>query len=513
MINLSSFIRFHALQTPTKTAIVFGDSRISFSEFHEKILATAGLMADAGIRAGDVVALWMKNSPAFLDVAFAASHIGAVFLPVNFRLSLDELRYILADSGAKMLFMEEDAARDEDFGLTTIMLNGPMCSDIRIATGTRTAPAAAFRNMGDLLRLMYTSGTTDRPKGVMHTYENFYVKCAEHVVVFGLTANDKLLVAGPLYHVGAFDLPGIAVLWLGGLMCILRDADAAAILVSIERERLTCGALVPFLTGTLLSHAERHQYDVSSVRWIVGGGERTPAYRVRDFHAYFTNARYIDCYGLTETCSGDAMMVPGYELSKIGSVGRATPHVEIEIRDDVGKLLPPKEQGEICVRGPKVTPGYWNDPVKTAASFYGDWLRTGDIGYFDEDGFLFLTDRKKDIIISGGENIASSEVERVIYELPAIQEAVVIGLPDPKWGERPIAVVILKPGQTIDFPTLVNHCRRHLAAFKVPKELLVVTEFPRTPSNKILKRQLRAELTASPNRSVAVAPLDNAGKS
>jgi fatty-acyl-CoA synthase len=186
-------------------------------------------------------------------------------------------------------------------------------------------------------------------------------------------------------------------------------------------------------------------------------------------------------------------MEPGLEFAKIGSTGRATAHVEIEIRDDAGNPLDPGREGEICLRGPKITGGYWKDPEKTRASFFGDWFRTGDIGYLDADGFLYVTDRKNDMIISGGENIASSEVERVIYQLPQVSEAAVIGVPDEKWGERPIAVVVLREGVALDFATLDAHCRAHLAVFKTPKGLHVRTSLPRNPSGKVLKRVLREE--------------------
>ncbi len=190
-------------------------------------------------------------------------------------------------------------------------------------------------------------------------------------------------------------------------------------------------------------------------------------------------------------------MEPGREIAKIGSTGRPVAHVEIEIRDDAGKRVAPGVNGEICLRGPKVTPGYWKDPEKTAAAFYGDWFRSGDVGYLDEDGFLFLTDRKKDMIISGGENIASSEVERVIYELPQVREVAVIGMPDARWGERPVAVVVLADGVNAQLPDLTDHCRQRLAAFKVPKQLIIRDSLPRNPSGKVLKRVLRAELEAN----------------
>jgi fatty-acyl-CoA synthase len=194
---------------------------------------------------------------------------------------------------------------------------------------------------------------------------------------------------------------------------------------------------------------------------------------------------------------GDTFMEPGQEIAKIGSTGRPVAHVEIEIRDDDGNPVGPGDSGEICLRGPKITSGYWKDPVKTAAAFFGDWFRSGDIGHLDEDGFLYLTDRKKDMIISGGENIASSEVERVIYELPQVREVAVIGVPDERWGERPVAVVVLADGAPLQLPDLTQHCRSRLAAFKVPKQLIIRDALPRNPSGKVLKRVLRAELESS----------------
>ena len=190
-------------------------------------------------------------------------------------------------------------------------------------------------------------------------------------------------------------------------------------------------------------------------------------------------------------------MDAGREIEKIGSTGRAIAHVEIEIRDDAGKRLPAGRNGEICLRGPKVTQGYWKDPEKTASAFFGDWFRTGDIGYLDEDGFLYLTDRKKDMIISGGENIASSEVERVIYEIPGVREVAVIGLPDDRWGEKPVAIVVLADDAKLDLSDLTDFCRARIAAFKVPRQLIIRDSLPRNPSGKVLKRVLRAELEAT----------------
>jgi acyl-CoA synthetase (AMP-forming)/AMP-acid ligase II len=494
MVNLSSFIRYHATRTPDGLAIVYKDQRVTFAELLARVETTAGFLAALGIGPDDVVAVMMKNSIAFLEIAFAVGHLGAVFLPINFRLAADEVEYITGNAQAKLVFADAELAPAVKNIPSAILLDEAAQADTTTLAGDHKPESMHLRKPDDLFRLMYTSGTTDRPKGVMHTYNNFYWKCIDHVIALGLTGNERLLVTGPLYHVGAFDLPGVAVLWLGGTLYIHRDFDVEPVLAAVAAEKLTCAWLAPVMLGAILAHPDRAAFDVSSIRWVIGGGERTPESRIRAFSEYFTNGRYIDGYGLTESCSGDTLMEAGREIEKIGSVGRALPHVEVEIRDAQGRRLPNRETGEICLRGAKITRGYWRDEKKTAASFYGDWFRTGDVGYLDSDGFLFLTDRVKDMIISGGENIASSEVERVVYQMPQVREAAIIGVPDEKWGERPVAVVALNAGHSLDYETLAKHCRAHLAAFKVPKQLILREQLPRNPSGKVLKRLLRDEL-------------------
>ena len=496
MINLSSFIAFHARQTPSRCALKYRGEEIAYAEFDERIRIVSGWLASRGIGADDVVAVLMKNSAAFLDIAFAVSHIGAIFLPINYRLASAETAYIVENSGARILIADEELGANAAGPAPIVLVDEAAQSN-----ATRLAPqvkrATAHRRLpSDLMRLMYTSGTTDRPKGVMLTYENFYWKSADHVLVLGLSRDTRLLVAGPLYHVGALDLPGIAVLWQGGMLSVQRDFDAAQALAAIEADRLNAAWLAPIMTTAMLTCPDRERHDVSSLRWAIGGGEKTPEARIRTFSQYFTNARYIDAYGLTETGGGDTFMEPGREIEKVGSTGRPVAHVEIEIRDDAGNRVASGVNGEICLRGPKVTRGYWKDPAKTAAAFFGDWFRSGDVGYLDDEGFLYLTDRKKDMIISGGENIASSEVERVIYELPQVREVAVVGMPDERWGERPVAVVVLADSAVLELPDLTEYCRTRLAAFKVPKQLIIRDHLPRNPSGKVLKRVLRSELEA-----------------
>lgn len=495
MVNLSAFIRFHALRSPDRLALVYEGQRISYGELDDRIARAADLLAARGIRTGDIVALFMKNSAAFFEIAFAASHLGAVFLPINFRLSREECEFIVNHAGARLVCADEEYSEIVCGLPDVLLLDDAAQKDLRsIVDPALPAVAISVRQPGDLMRLMYTSGTTDRPKGVMHSYDNFYWKCADHVIALEMTAQDRLLCVGPLYHVGAFDLPGVAIWWLGGSIVLHRQFDERAALAAIEAEKATCAWFAPTMVARMLALEADH--DLSSFKWCIAGGERTPEKRIREFTRVFTHARFIDAFGLTETCSGDTLMEPGKEIEKIGSTGRALAHIEVTIRDDTGEMLPPGTEGEICLRGPKVTKGYWKDPAKTNNSFFADgWFRTGDIGYLDNDGFLFITDRKKDMIISGGENIASSEVERVIYQIPEVAECAVIGLPDRDWGERPAAVVVLRPGSQLTALEITSKCRENLAGFKVPKEIYLRDDLPRNPSGKVLKRVLRDEIS------------------
>lgn len=494
MVNLSSFIRYHAARTPEKTALVYAGQTVSYAELDARILAVAAALVARGTGPGDVVAMMMKNSAAFIEIAFAVSYLGAVFLPINYRLAADEVEFITTNAAARLILADEEFAGRLPTGLDAVLLDASLQADARgLAADDAGVPPPLMRTPADLQRLVYTSGTTDRPKGVMISYENYYWKSIDLVMSLGIGADDRLLVVGPLYHVGAFDLPGTTVLWAGGTLIIEREFDAARALDAIQEHRVTGTWMAPTMLNACLNEGAGGR-DLASLGWIVGGGERTPESRIRRFGEVFHAGRYIDAYGLSESCSGDTLMEAGREIEKIGSTGRALAHVEVEIAADDGALLPLGSEGEIVLRGPKVTKGYWKDPAKTAESFVDGWFRTGDVGYLDDDRFLFLTDRKKDMILSGGENIASSEVERVVYERPEILEASVIGLPDAEWGERPVVVAVLRPGQDLDLATLDAHCRTHLAAFKVPKEMHLVDALPRNPSGKVLKRELRESL-------------------
>jgi fatty-acyl-CoA synthase len=503
MLNLSGFLAVNARRRPTAEALVYDDIRIDWQTLDARVSHLASVLATRGVGVGTIVALLMKNSPAYIELIYAISHLGAVVLPLNFRLSDEEVDYIANHAGAAMIIADDIfAAQAAHAKLPVIVLDEAAQRDIGAtlldpAAEGRRRIAANNRVGGDLFRLMYTSGTTSRPKGVMHSYDNFYWKCFDHIQTLGLSEHSRLLVVGPLYHVGGCDLPGLGVHLAGGTLIVLRDYAPRAVLEAIEREKIDCVWLAPVIVNDILSLLADDMPDVSSLRWCLAGGERTPESRIRAFIDRFPQARYIDAYGMTETVSGDTMMEAGREIEKIGSVGRALAFVEVEIRDTDGTCLPPGAEGEICMRGPKVMSGYWRDPEKTAEAFFPDgFMRSGDVGYLDEEGFLYITDRQKDMIISGGENIASSEVERVIYNHPAIREAAVFARPHPRWGEVAVAAVVLAKGQTLTYQDLLEYCRSRLAGFKCPKDMVVLGQLPRNPSGKVLKRTLR-ELDAA----------------
>ncbi|KKD06322.1 acyl-CoA synthetase [Streptomyces sp. WM6386] len=503
MHNFSSILDYHLAQRPDAVAVTQEDRRLTVRELHERVNRLAAGLTELGVGRGDVVALLLYNRPEFLELLYAVNRVGAVFLPLNYRLSEEEWAYILDHAETKVLFTEPEFVRPADriAGKLTglehrILVDGS-------AEGAWTGYEALLdRHPGarvepvdvepdDLQRLMYTSGTTSRPKGVRITYGNVQAKNLAHIVHFGLTAADTTLVCGPLYHVGGLDMPALGVLYSGGSVVLQRRFDPQGALRAIQEHRVTNAWLAPAMVNAVLEVPDRESYDTGSMRFILGGGEKTPEPVLRRIMNAFPNAWFADAYGLTETVSGDTFLDREHALTKLGSVGRPVPHTRVRIVDDTGKEVPAGELGEITLRGPKVFAGYWRDEKATAAALKDGWFHTGDIGHVDEDGFLYIDDRKKDMIVSGGENIATPEVERVLYEHPAVLEAAVVGLVHPRWGEVPRAFVVFRPGAGAGPEELREFCLERLAKFKVPVRFDVVDELPRTPSGKVLKRTLR----------------------
>lgn len=501
--NLASTLAHHADRVPDRPCLVWGAETITYAELDRRAALTAGGLARLGVGRGDVAAVLLYNCPEFLEAMFAVARLGAIFMPLNWRLAGEEIAYIVGHAGAKLVISEPElaplaeAARKQLAGAQLIGVGEtvpgwtPFDSLREGAPMLPLAPVAA----DDVHRLMYTSGTTARPKGVMITHANLYWKNIAHLVEFGLTGADRGLACGPLYHVGALDLTSTTVLYAGGTLEIHRKFEAERALDAFEHGSISNVWLAPSMVNQILAHPSLPGRDLAGVRLIIDGGEKMPLPLIERLLRAFPNAWFADAYGLTETVSGDTFLDKRATVEKIGSVGKPCVHLEVAIWDESDRPVPAGTLGEIVLRGPKVFKGYWKDPEATRAAFRGGWFHTGDIGQLDGEGFLYIVDRKKDMIVSGGENIASPEVERALYEHPAVLEAAVVGAPDARWGEVPVAFVVCRAGATATESELQEFCRARLARFKVPRAVRFIDALPRNPSGKVLKRVLREQAT------------------
>lgn len=500
-VNWFNVLAHHATRTPDKVMTIFEGKTTTYREMAGRAEALAGGLAGRGVGPGDVVALLSYNCPEFLEALFAANYLGAIAMPINWRLAAPEVRYILDHSGARALVCDQSllplaneatAGSEESIArisISSISEEGWISLDGLRTSAHEAAPAAAAAD--DVHRLMYTSGTTGRPKGVMLTHSNLAWKNAAHIIEFGFTRADLGLACGPLYHVGALDLTTTSLIAAGATTIIHRSFEASEVVNEIERSRVSTVWLAPAMVNAIMALPGIEQRDLSSVRVVINGGEKMPIPLIERIQRVFPSAWFADAYGMTETVSGDTFLDRESIVTKLGSVGRPCLYLELDVWDEAGASVPAGQQGEIVMRGPKVFKGYWRDTEATASAFTGGWFHSGDIGVRDEDGYLYIVDRLKDMIVSGGENIASSEIERVLYEHDSVLEAAVIGRPDDRWGEVPVAFVVLRQGAGATPDELIAHCRAQLARFKVPKEVTFLDALPRNPSGKVLKRELR----------------------
>src|SRR5262245_51370533 len=487
-MNWFGVLAHHAIRAPDKAITVFQGETTTYGEMAARAAALAGGLGERGVGPGQVVALLSYNCPEFLETIFAANYLGAIAMPINWRLAAPEVRYILEHSEARALVCDEtlvdlanDATKGLEGGLFRACVSQPApagwapLAELRAAT---VVPPPARTSGDDVHRLMYTSGTTGRPKGVMITHANLAWKNLAHLVEFGITSADLGLACAPLYHVGALDLTTTTLIAAGATTIIHHAFDASDVIDEIERSRVAMVWLAPAMINAIMALPDIETRDLSSVRLVINGGEKMPIPLIERLQRTFPSAWFADAYGLTETVSGDTFLDRDSIVTKLGSVGRPCLYLEVDIWDENGTSLPAGGPGRVALRGPKVFKGYWRDPDATAAAFKGGWFHTGDIGVRDDDGYLFIVDRLKDMILSGGENIAGSEVERVLYEHPAVLEAAVVGRPDEKWGEVPVAFVAPRPGTTVTAEELIEHCRGSLAKFKVPKAVTFLDALP-----------------------------------
>jgi acyl-CoA synthetase (AMP-forming)/AMP-acid ligase II len=461
--------------------------RLDHDELRAAIGGAARRLAQAGIGRGDVVAAVLGNRAEFVVTMYAAWSLGAALTPVNPSLTDDEIGYQLGDAGARLAIVDRTTATLVPGAVPVLHVTDLLGDPWPILTD---GPGPS-----ELALLIYTSGTTGRPKGVCLDHANLAAMTAALQTEMRFTAADRALLVLPLFHVNAIMLSVVAPLAAGGSAMILPKFDSKSFWTTVAEERPTYFSAVPAIYAFLNALPDTVVPDADSLRFVVCGAAPMPPSAITEFENRYGIA-LIEGYGLSE--STVALTVnPISGTRKPGTVGRPLPGVEVGIAADDGTLLPVGVDGEVVARGATIMRGYLAKPAETAAALRDGWLHTGDVGHLDEDGYLVLVDRKKELIIRGGENISPSEVEAVLATHPAVLEVAVVGRPDPVMGEEPVAFVVTRDGQSVDPADLLEHARRVLAKFKVPKEIRVLQALPRNAMGKIVKAPLREELGRS----------------
>jgi fatty-acyl-CoA synthase len=504
--TLGDLPRRTALRLPDKLAIVDGDVRLTFAELDAAVGRTAAALAAAGMSKGDRLALLSHNCWEFAVLHYATARIGVLLVPVNFMLGPDEIAYILDHSGASA-FVAEDALADVAekaiasaggaIAVRGVIRRGgpevPGWADVQTwLDHDGDAPEVEIGD-DDPLRIMYTSGTESRPKGAVHSSRSLmwqYVSC---IVDGGMTVDDVEVHALPLYHCAQLDCFLNVDVYVGATSIILPGPDPVQLLRTIERERVTKLFAPPTVWIALLRCPEFDDTDLSSLRKGYYGASPMPVEILAEMQQRLPDVRLWNFYGQTEMAPLATILGPEGQIPHAGSAGRAGLNVETRVVDDQDQPVPPGEVGEIVHRSPHATLGYYQDEAKTAEAFRNGWFHSGDLGYLDDDGLLFVVDRKKDMIKTGGENVASREVEEAIYQLEGVAEVAVFGVSHPRWVEAVVAVVVPKAGVALTEADIVEHTRGRLAGYKTPKHVIITDALPKNPSGKILKRQLREE--------------------
>ncbi|PHP65138.1 acyl-CoA synthetase [Zhengella mangrovi] len=504
--QLGDLLRRSALRFPDKTALVFRGKRESFRELDETVNRAANALSGRGISKGDRVALFSHNNRAFVVLRFAVARLGAVLTPVNFMLNADDVAYILDHSGASCLIAEDGlcAIADEAIG----KLGRPISNRLVIhhggaATGPGWDPVEPLFDHPDTsepwvdvaaddpIQMMYTSGTESRPKGALLTSGALYAQYISCIVDGEMDGNAIELHCLPLFHCAQLDCFLTPDLYVGATSILHEGADPAAMLAAIEEERITKLFCPPTVWIALLRHPDFDRRDLSSLKAGYYGASIMPTAIIQELSRRLPDMRLFNFYGQTEMAPLATLLRPEEQLTKLGSAGRPALNVETRVVDDEGRDVAVGDVGEIVHRSPHLILGYYNNPEKTAEAFQGGWFHSGDLGRLDEDGYLYVVDRKKDMIKTGGENVASREVEEAIFHHPAVSEVAVFGVPHPTWIEAVTAVIVAKPGETVSAAEIITHCREKLSHFKVPKHVAITESLPKNASGKVLKRDLR----------------------
>jgi fatty-acyl-CoA synthase len=499
---LSEWFRRRSLLSPDQSALSFNESHWTFLELQKDIEHFANLLAAEGVTKGDRVAYLGFNHPMFLVALFATSRLGAIFVPLNFRLTGAENAHMISDAGARTIIAAEshveniDDIRDQ-IPCQRYLVLGPEragWSSIPDLLNKPHAPVPAVDTDPDSAAcIIYTSGTTGKPKGATLSHRNLWTNNMNWMLAVNYNASDVSLTTAPLFHSGGLCVITLPTLMAGGHIILQESFDPGGFIKAIEDHRVTAAFCVPAMMLFASQHDSFNNANLSTVNKIIVGGAPVPEPMLKLYQA--RGIPVSQCWGQTETSTGATFLSTDKALKKLGSCGLAGMLCEVKLIDFQGNTLrDANTPGELCVKGNTVMLGYWNMPEANAKAFIDDgWLRTGDVAYRDDDGYYYVCDRLKDMIISGGENIYPAEIEGVLYDHPNIAEVAVIGAPDERWGERVVAVVALKAGTSLTLEELQAFGEQQLGRYKLPRELRIVEALPRNSTGKVQKAILRSE--------------------
>ena len=496
--------------TPEKTALVYVPTgeRFTYGQLNERAKRCARLWTEVcGLRKGDSVGILAHNSVEFVDAAFAAAKAGTILVPLNTRLTAHELEYIVRDSGLAVMHYEAEfhetveALRRACPNVRWVALDQRLhAADLLYREATATLPEALWTPVScdpeDILWLLYTSGTTGKPKGVMTPHRMVAWNAYNTVMSWQLRDDDVAPIFTPMYHAGGLAVFLTPLFAVGGTIVLHRGFDAAEIWRAIEREECSVVFGVPTIFKLLMEAPEFATTDLRHVRWFISGGAPLPLYLIEAYQK--RGVVFKQGYGLTEVGVNCFAMTVEESVRKKGSIGKPMLFTEARLVDAEGRDVPAGQVGELWMRGPHVCKGYWNNPEATAAALDADgWFHTGDQARRDEDGFYYIAGRSKDMFISGGVNVYPAEVEGELLLCPGVQDAAVIGVAHPTWGEVGVAFVVARPGKTLTGDMLTEFLSRRLARYKIPKEFVFVESLPRTPYGKVVKGELHKQYEQS----------------
>jgi len=495
-LTLKELLQARAAEIGDHPAVIYKDRPITYRELEARVNRFARALMELGVERGDKVAVMLNNCPEFIISYFACAYLGAVAVPVNIFYKEKELEYLLRDSDAVALVANPSFAEfyskieEKPPGFKWLIVNGPCPGGLQfqeLEDGASLEPLDARVEEEEVAEILYTSGTTGEPKGTMLTQGNLFFHADAIIQVLELNDDDRALMVVPMFH--GYGITVMLCCFVVGTSFVLLDPfNPVEVFEAVQKYRVTFLPMVVAMYFMLYHHPDREKYDLSSLRIGISGASAMPAQLMREASQAF-NIKILEAWGLTE-CSASATIQRMNMPYREGSVGLVHPGVKVGVMNDTGNLLGPGEVGELVIKGPLVMKGYYKRPQETEEALRGGWLHSGDMGYYDDDGYFYMVDRKKELVNVGGEKVFPREVEEIIYTHPAIAEAALIPQPDARLGEIPVAVVALKPGEALSEEELVEFLSDKLARFKVPRKVVIMESLPRNPIGKIVKREL-----------------------